>query len=401
MKKILLLALLCTLVMGADVKAQEVTYVEDPSQGYTFNRFKDNWFVTGEIGVGGMASSNDGELSLGKRIMPTFNIGVGKWFSPLIGVRFSADFRKMKGATIRGAGIDPENPTDGAVGDFLVNRQWSIGPAADIYLNLTNWWCGYKPDRVYNASLYGGATAHVQMTRQMDGNSAKWKYYTMSIGLRAGLLNSFRVSDHVDILLDLRLDFDQSNFMDFTRQVNMYGSVMVGAAYKFNKTKWSAPIVPVCPEYKYSDAEGDALVERLKQADAKIADLERQLRECMNRPVPEPAAPAKEAPLATIYFPIGSSRVQGVQTKVVAAVANAMSNTDDEYVVTGWADSYTGSAARNQQLREQRADNVVKLLVKNGVDESRIETATAGNNLTEYGEHSADLDRAATIEIKK
>ena len=175
---------------------------------------------------------------------------------------------------------------------------------------------------------------------------------------------------------------------------------MVGAAYKFNKTKWSAPIVPVCPEYKYSDAEGDALVERLKAADAKIADLERQLRECMNRPIPEPE-PVKEAPLATIYFPIGSSRVQGVQTKVVAAVANAMSTTDDEYVVTGWADSYTGSAARNQQLREQRADNVVKLLVKNGVDSNRIETATADSNLTEYGENSADLDRAATIEIKK
>ena len=310
MKKILLLALLCTVIMGADVKAQEVTYVEDPSQGYTFNRFKDNWFITGEIGVGGLASSYDGELGFGKRIMPSFNIGVGKWFSPLIGVRFSADFRKMKGATIDGAGIDPENPADGAVGIYSVNRQWSIGPAADVYLNLTNWWCGYKPDRLYNASLYGGVAAHAQMTRQMDGNSAKWKYFTMSIGMRVGL------------------------------------------------------------------------------------------RECMNRPIPEPE-PVKEAPLATIYFPIGSSRVQGVQTKVVAAVANAMSTTDDEYVVTGWADSYTGSAARNQQLREQRADNVVKLLVKNGVDSNRIETATADSNLTEYGENSADLDRAATIEIKK
>ena len=78
-----------------------------------------------------------------------------------------------------------------------------------------------------------------------------------------------------------------------------------------------------------------------------------------------------------------------------------MVNTDDEYVVTGWADSYTGSAARNQQLREQRADNVKKLLVKNGVESGRIETATGDSNLTTYGEGSADLDRAATIDIKK
>ena len=399
MKKVFLLALLCTLFMSANVEAQEVTYVEDPSQGYVMNRFKDNWFISGEIGVGGLGSSYDSELKFGKRLMPSFNIGVGKWFSPILGVRFSADFRKQKGATIDGMGVDPLNPE--TTGDnYLINRFWSIGPAADVYLNLTNWWCGYKPGRVYNAVLYGGVAVHTQMIKKEDGNDTKWRYNTVSIGVRGGLLNTFSVSDHVDLLLDLRLDMDQANYMDYTRQLNIYGQVLVGVAYKFNKTTWGAPIVPVCPEYKYTDAEGDALVERLKAADAKIADLERQLNECINRPVPEPE-PVKEAPLATIYFPIGSSRVQGVQSKVVAAVANAMGGTEDNYVVTGWADNYTGSAARNEQLRQQRADNVVKMLVKNGVASDRLETATGSSNLTNYGEKSADLDRAATIEIKK
>ena len=391
--------MLCTLFMSANVEAQEVTYVEDPSQGYVMNRFKDNWFISGEIGVGGLGSSYDSELKFGKRLMPSFNIGVGKWFSPILGVRFSADFRKQKGATIDGMGVDPLNPE--TTGDnYLINRFWSIGPAADVYLNLTNWWCGYKPGRVYNAVLYGGVAVHTQMIKKEDGNDTKWRYNTVSIGVRGGLLNTFSVSDHVDLLLDLRLDMDQANYMDYTRQLNLYGQVLVGVAYKFNKTTWGAPIVPVCPEYKYTDAEGDALVERLKAADAKIADLERQLNECINRPVPEPE-PVKEAPLATIYFPIGSSRVQGVQSKVVAAVANAMGGTEDNYVVTGWADNYTGSAARNEQLRQQRADNVVKMLVKNGVASDRLETATGSSNLTNYGEKSADLDRAATIEIKK
>ncbi len=399
MKKVFLLALLCTLFMSANVEAQEVTYVEDPSQGYVMNRFKDNWFISGEIGVGGLGSSYDSELKFGKRLMPSFNIGVGKWFSPILGVRFSADFRKQKGATIDGMGVDPLNPE--TTGDnYLINRFWSIGPAADVYLNLTNWWCGYKPGRVYNAVLYGGVAVHTQMIKKEDGNDTKWRYNTVSIGVRGGLLNTFSVSDHVDLLLDLRLDMDQANYMDYTRQLNLYGQVLVGVAYKFNKTTWGAPIVPVCPEYKYTDAEGDALVERLKAADAKIADLERQLNECINRPIPEPE-PVKEAPLATIYFPIGSSRVQGVQSKVVAAVANAMGGTEDNYVVTGWADNYTGSAARNEQLRQQRADNVVKMLVKNGVASDRLETATGSSNLTNYGEKSADLDRAATIEIKK
>ena len=78
-----------------------------------------------------------------------------------------------------------------------------------------------------------------------------------------------------------------------------------------------------------------------------------------------------------------------------------MKDSEDSYVVTGWADNYTGSAARNEQLRNQRAENVVKLLVRNGVDSDRLETAAGSDNLTNYGSASADLDRAATIEIKK
>ena len=49
-----------------------------------------------------------------------------------------------------------------------------------------------------------------------------------------------------------------------------------------------------------------------------------------------------DAPVATIYFPIGSSTIDGVELKVVMAVANAIQSTSDNYVITGWADNYTG-----------------------------------------------------------
>ncbi len=53
MKKSALLALACAAVMSTQAFAQapEITYTEDPSQGYTFNRFKDNWFIGAEGGV--------------------------------------------------------------------------------------------------------------------------------------------------------------------------------------------------------------------------------------------------------------------------------------------------------------------------------------------------------------
>ena len=59
MKKIALLALLLvTYLVPNFASAQEVTYVEDPSQGYLFNRMKDNWFITADGGVGMMMSGN-------------------------------------------------------------------------------------------------------------------------------------------------------------------------------------------------------------------------------------------------------------------------------------------------------------------------------------------------------
>ena len=54
MKKSALIVLLCTLFMSqslfAQNETQEITYVEDPSQGYLFNSMKDNWFISGEGG---------------------------------------------------------------------------------------------------------------------------------------------------------------------------------------------------------------------------------------------------------------------------------------------------------------------------------------------------------------
>ncbi len=55
MKKSLILAFACTLLMGNAAFAQtqqETTYVEDPAQGYLMNSFSDNWFITAEGGVG-------------------------------------------------------------------------------------------------------------------------------------------------------------------------------------------------------------------------------------------------------------------------------------------------------------------------------------------------------------
>lgn len=389
MKKITILAFLCALFVAPSVNAQEVTYQEDPSQGYLVNKFKDNWFVSLEAGANLWLTPNDTKEPLLKRIQPQAELYVGKWFSPIIGLRAGVYFANVKGAA-------KYQTNDGvACGDdaYYHDVERHLGLAGDVMLNLTNWWCGYNPDRVYNASLYLGTTINA---RGMEGNGfiedKEW------MGARVGLLNSFAVSKKFDLLIDLRIGANQTGLEGklFTYKTDL----LIGAAYKFGKSTWNAPTVPVCPVFKYTDAEGDALVARLQQADAKIASLEQQLRDCLNsKPTAAVVEEAPAAPLATIYFPIGSAKVNNVQAKVVNAVANAMQNTNEKYVLTGWADNYTGTAEINKKLRAKRAESVKKMIVKSGVASDRLETTTNDNNLTEYGEKSASLDRAVTINV--
>ncbi|MGM9811595.1 MAG: OmpA family protein, partial [Muribaculaceae bacterium] len=151
--------------------------------------------------------------------------------------------------------------------------------------------------------------------------------------------------------------------------------------------------------WKYTDAEGDALAARLQAAEAKIADLEKQLRDCLNR---KPEVIEKDdAPLATIYYPIGKSTITGVNTKIVNAVAEVMKQSDKNYVLTGWADNYTGTDKINAKLRKDRVNGVKKALVRKGVAADRLDAQINDGNLTNFGAKCASLDRAVTINEAK
>ena len=405
MKKITLMALACAMFMVPTVaSAQEVTYVEDPAQGYIFNKFQDNWFVEGLGGAGVMMSPNDAKAKFGDRVGLKGNLVVGKWFSPIIGLRVGGEFNQMKGAydtKYKGVVLGARQEASKTAG-FNAQKFNNIGGFGDVLINLTNWWCGYKPGRFYNADLYVGFGVHWVYERENAGKG-DWKYaggeeHSRNFSARAGLLNTFRLSEHVNLLLDLRFEEIQEHIDGFNRTWTEYPSALLGLSYRFNKTEWTAPIVPVCPTYKYTDAEGDALVARLAAADRKIADLEEQLKNCRKpAPVVQQAAPTVEAPLATIYYPINVSKIVGVQNNVVDAVANVMLNEDKNYELTGWADNYTGNDKINTRLRKDRVAGVKAALVGKGIAADRLNTQINDGNLTNYGPKCASLDRAVTI----
>ena len=76
-------------------------------------------------------------------------------------------------------------------------------------------------------------------------------------------------------------------------------------------------------------------------------------------------------------------------------------NPENTYVLTGWADNYTGTDEYNAKIRQARVENVKKLLVKAGVSESQLEITTNAGALSDLGEKGAQFDRAVTVQLKK
>jgi len=398
MKKNVLFAF-AALAIGTcfSAEAQEVTYVEDCSQGVLLNKNKDNWFITAEGGTNILFGKHDIKAPLKDRWGGNAALYVGKWVTPTFGFRFGANWIMPKGATTLGNEFWKQNAGPWSNGYYPEKFQ-GIGPEFDVLINLTNWWCGYKPDRVYNAVLHGGAGAYWTFARRYKDNSSDMKWtnaHNTILFANIGLQNNFRVSKRVDLFVDIQ--YEIMNFSQLKHDLAIYAGITVN----LGKTDWNCPTTAVCPTWKYTDAEGDALVARLANADNKIANLQKQLDDCLKRPMQTVKAADCEG-LATVYYPINQSSLTSREKNILRSVANVMQNNPDKkYVLTGWADNYTGNEEINTRLRNARVDGVKNFLVRCGVNESQLEATIDANNLTDFGAKSAPLDRAVTIKEAK
>ena len=121
------------------------------------NRFNANWF----IGVNGGAQMyiSDGfklDDNKWKLVTPAVEINAGKWFTPGIGLRMGVAGYQAKGFSW--------SPSVGHVYKEIkpgvYGTKWGmIQTHADVMLNFTNLFLGYKEDRIYNAIPYASISS--------------------------------------------------------------------------------------------------------------------------------------------------------------------------------------------------------------------------------------------------
>lgn len=390
MKKILLALAFASLGTTAAL-AQEY---EIPQQKYSVatNSFWANWFISAGISGNAFYTSQEAASVKGnpfsdKRGTLGFTIAIGKWFTPGIGLRTKFD-------GVWGKQVNTENNHP------IYNM---VNLHEDVMFNLSNMFCGYNEKRVWNFIPYVG----LGWVRNTDTKADEISYHF-------GLLNNFRVSKRVQLFADLSLaayegSIDGSYKSTVTDNWASYGkfkahhwdkklSLELGVTYNLGKYNWEkTPDVDAL--MAMNKEQMDALNQSLKEQQDENARL-RDMLEAANEKETPVVQSSKEfvGTSASVFFNINSAKIASRKDLVnVKELAEYAKNNDVKIVVTGYADSKTGSNEYNQQLSLKRAETVANELVKMGVNRDNIITEAKGGvaNLSPFS-----YNRRATVKIQ-
>ena len=360
MKKLLIALAMCGLSMSS--MAQETT--ADPVQKYSVatNSFWSNWFI--QVGADWNAYYSNEEHGQGLshspfkgfRAMPGFSVAVGKWFTPGLGLR-----TKFQGVWGRQVYDDVKH----------TRHMWTLNE--NVLFNLSNMLYGYNPERVWNfVPFLGGG-----INRNCSDNN-----YAMNLSF--GILNTFRVSNKVGINFELGWNYAEEDFDGISagkgnrvwegKDNRLYAEV--GLTFNLGKATWEkTPDVDAIKAL--SQSQIDALNAQLNDANAENARLKNLLAEKKNE-APASVKNYSNAPMS-VFFNINKATVASRKDLVnVKGLADFAKENNTNLVVTGYADSATGSAAYNQKLSERRAETVANELVKMGVSRDQITTEGKG-----------------------
>ena len=367
----------------ASISLSSMAQDAEPTLKYSVatNSFWSNWFIQ----VGGdfnsfLSSEEHGRgfdngdhfgLFAGDRTSIGGSLAIGKWFTPGLGLR-------TKVQVLKGKKVDSPNPDD--FDYWIANEQ--------VLFNLSNIFSQYKESRRFN--VVGFIGLGINHTLGFDDlttwtTQAKERPYPVNtddrtaIGMRAGLQLNYKLSNPLDLALDIAMNAsdDKFNGVVYDDHYDGYVSAMIGLIYHFKDHYGDRRFMDI----NWTDAD------ELARMNRNINDLRDQLRNTKPRVEYRDEYHYIDVLQTTVSFEIDKYNITKIQKKNVAEVAKYLENHPEvNLVVCGYADVETAYPEYNLKLSENRAKAVYNMLVKDfNVQPDRLRIDFKGDTVQPYG----------------
>ncbi len=336
---------------------------------YTSNG-ADNIFISA---TGGISTTYSGK-SEGKfgKIAPHFTVSLGKWFTPVIGIRGQVGFWRTNFYTMHSASN---------AGKVANHKNMGVVRLDGLY-NITNAIMGYDPDRLFSLSVFAGPGLTIAKTakgyQEFVGGPNNTTTYTRKtsgekirphINGSVGLLAKFNVSPVLDIDVEVRGEIADS-YLGYTSTATAIGAIYAGAGvtYTFGGKKF----VPANEKVDTS-----ALTDEINR-------LRNELAAALNKPAEIKTVTEVKTVTETqfnktpIFFKIGSSKLDNYAKATIKLVAEGIKASGGTFKVQAYADKATGSANFNKKLTDARAQSVYDALIAEGVSANQLEIVSNG-----------------------
>ena len=385
----------CLMLCGAlTASAQEAKteYVHNPY-----------WYIQ----LQGGAQYTLGEIAFKDLISPNVQVTVGRQFTPVFGARLAVnawqsragiDFTDETFVGITGTSTTGYTPTAATVPGGTTKWKWMyVAPGIDLTFNLSNLFCGYNPNRIFNFSVFAGAGANIAWGMDKDSNwenaqllaahfpvsyvvgsnpeniSYAWDGTKVRMFGRAGVAADFKVSDAVSLGLEVNANTlsDRYNGKKASNW-DWYFNALAGVKINLGQT------------YSTRTIEAPKPVERV---------VEKVIERVVEKPAPvvtQAVVEKKEPFRRDVFFQINKTAIAKSEAGKVQEVAEYLNaNPNAKVEVTGYADIGTGNPTINKRLSKLRAESVFNALTKQyKIDASRIKVDYKGDTIQPFAKEA-------------
>ena len=350
---------------------EEIVVVDFIPEGKTYYYSplpRDNWFMSMGVGVQTLFAEHKGKSLFSLSMTVDF----GKWFNPYWGLRLSAT----------GGALRLRYPEET---DILHYKNVSL--AADFMWNMTNTIGGYDPYRVISVIPYVGFASNYAFKNPFGK--------TLAFGISTGMRFNVRLCRYADIFVEGKVNIlsDDYNGVIKSKRAEATLALLGGISFNFGGKKFGSynPVretfvrEALNAEINTMRSQDNTLAQKNELLEVENTQLKKQLAQ-KPKVITEKQSPCDAQLTSTVRFALNSSVITDEEMINIYNIAEWMkANPTCEVIVTGYADKETGTDEYNKKLSEQRANKVIKILVKEyNIDESRLKLIANGSSMQPY-----------------